>query len=91
MPSKDPQIKLRLTQDLKDMIANEASKNDRSMNAEIIDRLRASFSDNQDIWDILGRFEDLEPDLKRRLNELERKVDILWSRPAPYDEDHHRD
>ena len=87
MPSKDPQIKLRLTQDLKDMIANEASKNDRSMNAEIIDRLRASFSDNQDIWDILGRFEDLEPDLKRRLNELERKVDELMSRPNPYEND----
>lgn len=68
-----------------------AAENNRSMTAEIIDRLRKSFSDDQDMWDILNRFEELEPDLKSRLNELERKVDTLWSRPAPYDEDHHRD
>ncbi|MBX8825243.1 Arc family DNA-binding protein [Ochrobactrum sp. SFR4] len=43
----DPQFKLRMTPAIKDAIEAAASTNKRSMNAEILARLEASFEDNQ--------------------------------------------
>ncbi len=44
MARDDPQFNLRMTQELKDMIADRAKSNGRSMNAEIIQALVESFS-----------------------------------------------
>ncbi len=44
MARDDPQFNLRMSQDLKDMIANRAKLNGRSMNTEIIHTLTDSFS-----------------------------------------------
>lgn len=40
----DPQMKLRLPADLKDLVERHAKQNGRSMNAEIVSRLIFSFS-----------------------------------------------
>lgn len=43
MSRQDPQFKLRMTEELRDQIAEAAKASNRSMNAEIIARLDASF------------------------------------------------
>jgi hypothetical protein len=45
MSREDPQFKLRMTEDLKARIEDAAKANNRSMNAEIIARLEASFAE----------------------------------------------
>lgn len=40
----DPQFKLRMTPDIKEAIEKSAAANNRSMNAEILARLEASFA-----------------------------------------------
>lgn len=45
MARDDPQFNLRMTQELKEMIANRAKSNGRSMNTEIIHTLIDSFSE----------------------------------------------
>jgi uncharacterized protein (DUF1778 family) len=44
MSRKDPQLNLRLPADLKDMLEEAASKSNRSVTAETVDRLQASFT-----------------------------------------------
>ncbi|WP_125361827.1 Arc family DNA-binding protein [Stenotrophomonas sp. 278] len=44
MSREDPQFKLRMTEELRDQIAEAARANNRSMNAEIIGRLEESFA-----------------------------------------------
>lgn len=44
MTREDPQFKLRVPPDLRDDIEKAAKANNRSMNAEIVARLQASFS-----------------------------------------------
>ncbi|MGH8037209.1 MAG: Arc family DNA-binding protein [Stenotrophomonas sp.] len=44
MSREDPQFKLRMTEELRDQIAEAARANNRSMNAEIIGRLEGSFA-----------------------------------------------
>ncbi|MBF0620817.1 MAG: Arc family DNA-binding protein [Magnetococcales bacterium] len=46
MARSDPQFKLRLPQELKKKIEEAAQKNDRSMNAEIIARLKSSLNES---------------------------------------------
>lgn len=43
MKQTDPQYKLRLPQDLKDRIEQSSKMSGRSMNAEIVSRLQASY------------------------------------------------
>jgi hypothetical protein len=43
MTREDPQIKLRLPPDLKDRLAEAATDNNRSLNAEVVSRLQESF------------------------------------------------
>lgn len=43
MSREDPQMKIRLPADLKECIENAATKGKRSLNAEIVARLQASF------------------------------------------------
>jgi methionyl-tRNA synthetase len=49
MSREDPQFKLRLSDELRNRVANEARRNNRSMNAEIIARLEASFDGTPNI------------------------------------------
>lgn len=44
MSRQDPQFKLRMTEELRDQIAEAAKASNRSMNAEIIARLEQSFA-----------------------------------------------
>lgn len=49
MAREDPQLKLRLTEELKALVTNAAKANGRSVNAEIVSRLEASFSNDDEI------------------------------------------
>ena len=44
MSREDPQLKLRLTSELKEWVVRSARDNKRSVNAEIVKRLEASFA-----------------------------------------------
>jgi hypothetical protein len=57
----DPQFKLRMTSQLRDQIEAAAKSNNRSMNAEIVDRLEASF-EPASMMELIGAYE-------RKLNE----------------------
>lgn len=48
MSRQDPQLKLRLPEALKADIETAAKQNNRSMNSEIVDRLQATFA-NEDL------------------------------------------
>lgn len=48
MSREDPQMKIRLPADLKDSVEVAAKANNRSMNAEIVARLQASFDKGKD-------------------------------------------
>jgi hypothetical protein len=45
MTREDPQMKLRLPPELKEMLAEAAIENNRSLNAEVVSRLQESFTD----------------------------------------------
>lgn len=47
MGREDPQLKLRLSEQMKERITDEARSNGRSVNAEIVSRLEQSFSDQR--------------------------------------------
>lgn len=47
MSREDPQLKVRLPQDLKDKITASASNLGRSINADVVARLEESFENNQ--------------------------------------------
>ncbi|KAA1182110.1 Arc family DNA-binding protein [Rhizobium tropici] len=49
MAREDPQLKLRLTEELKALVTNAAKANGRSVNAEIVSRLESSFSNEDEI------------------------------------------
>lgn len=48
MSREDPQFKLRMSDGMRDQIAEAAKANNRSMNAEIVARLEASFPSLED-------------------------------------------
>jgi hypothetical protein len=73
MAREDAQLKLRLSEDLKDLVSTTAKLNNRSINAEIVARLEESFS---------GRFErvDLQnQSTSRRLERMERTLTRMLS------------
>lgn len=49
MGREDPQLKLRLTEDMKTAVTEAAKHNNRSVNAEIVQRLEKSFADPTDL------------------------------------------
>lgn len=74
MSREDPQMKIRLPSDLKDQIEASAKAAGRSMNAEIVARLQASFPDSLNIS---------LPAMTMRAGELPLDVDrLLKSLPA---------
>lgn len=68
MSREDPQLKLRLTEDLKAKVADAARTNGRSVNAEIVARLTRTFED-----------EDAVSDLWIKVEKLESKLEVLWA------------
>lgn len=85
MAREDPQLKLRLTEEMKARIASEAEKNGRSVNAEITDRLEFSFRHTPFLIDASRREREylegekmrLEDDLgeaKKRIEDLEESL-----------------
>ena len=49
MAREDPQLKLRLTEELKERVTTAAREGNRSVNAEIVDRLEKSFRKLPDV------------------------------------------
>lgn len=85
MSRLDPQFKLRLPLELKERIEEDAKKNKRSINAEIVDRLESSFSKKtrdsllaQAIAELKEQREK-ENFLFEKLDEQWRKIEILSS------------
>ncbi len=68
MAKNDPEFRLRLPADLKAAIEQLAKDNDRSINSEIVARLKESLSWAE--YDIAGIAADLEK-LEDRVRELE--------------------
>lgn len=71
MTREDPQMKLRLPLELKDQLAGAAAENGRSMNAEIVSRLAASFSQAPEGNEQIARY------LFDETKHLSAKLDIL--------------
>lgn len=67
----DPQFKLRMPKYLKDLIDRAAEENNRSINAEIVERLEASFSGRE------RRVEFENRRLGTRLQSIERSMERL--------------
>lgn len=77
---------LRLPDGMRDLIAEEAKANNRSMNAEVVSRLQASFekgetgtggSPNAVARMLDNRLKKLEGTLDKRLAAIERKVGMV--------------
>lgn len=85
MARQDPQIKLRLPDELKNKISSAAEKNGRSMNAEILSRLELSI----DFEDEYGTIEEVMREVWNDIEKLKTTVlehDQLLS-PNRYDFD----
>lgn len=71
---------LRMPEGMRDRISREAKANGRSMNAELIARIEKTLEDDTALEKLADRVEELEADLEKRLQELEK---------AMYDVTHH--
>lgn len=71
MAKNDPEFRLRLPEKLKSEIEDQAKKNQRSINAEILSRLQQSFSWGD--YDIAALAADIER-LERQVGELQDAV-----------------
>ncbi|MDG3575708.1 Arc family DNA-binding protein [Rhizobium sp. YJ-22] len=80
MGRDDPQLKLRLTEELKERVTEAAKANNRSVNSEIVARLEESFGEN------LSLPEDLMRRIKQsaRLNERSVRGEILGTLDMMY-------
>ncbi|MBO6508277.1 MAG: Arc family DNA-binding protein [Roseibium sp.] len=70
MAREDPQLKLRLPEELKNRIASAAKKSGRSMNAEIVSRLETSIG----FEDEYGTLEEVMQETWKDIEELKAKV-----------------
>lgn len=80
MARDDPQFNLRMTQELKEMIANRAKSNGRSMNTEIIHTLIDSFSEEirEDSDNESSRLVVMYRDLRNKLPANEEEL-VQWN------------
>ncbi len=69
---RDPQYKLRWSEELREKVAQSAKKHNRSMNADIIARLEKSFDDEDLPWLNGTNKEYLE-----KIKAIEEKLDQL--------------
>jgi RNase H-fold protein (predicted Holliday junction resolvase) len=81
MAREDLHFRLRIPEELKAKIEGAAQSNRRSMTAEIIDRLEASFGGEERLWDEVNRISDAVEELHTKINGIAPKVEALWDRP----------
>lgn len=81
MAREDLHFRLRIPEELKLKIEGAAQSNRRSMTAEIIDRLEASFGGEEKLWEEVHRLSDVVEELQSKLGGIEPKVADLWARP----------
>ena len=74
MATEDPQFRLRLPEDLRDQIKAAAASNGRTINGEIVARLRAAFAEAPSLIDIMRA---QAPDVLAMLDEIKAKVTDL--------------
>jgi Arc-like DNA binding domain len=55
MARTDPQINIRIPMGLKEQLGVAARANTRTMNAEIVQRLEASFSSSDEVWFVVKK------------------------------------
>lgn len=68
MSREDAQMKIRLPEDLKGLLENAAKFNKRSLNAEVVYRLRGSFSSDADFLEETRKFvQEYEADFMKKL------------------------
>jgi hypothetical protein len=82
LPQDDTiQLKVRMPESLGRRLAREARDKGLSMNSEIVQRLRWSFSRDSDQLDTIARalLENLEPDVVRRMVEIDASTDALYA------------
>lgn len=79
MGREDPQLKLRLSEDLKSRISEAAQQNGRSVNAEIVARLTQTFDGEEEIWAEVHRLSETIDDLLKRFAKIEPEVKTMWS------------
>lgn len=71
MSRDDPQLKLRLPQDLKDMVEQAAKDHGRSINAELVYRIEQSFSHQPDEKDrVIEKQQQVIDDAIAKINEI---------------------
>lgn len=68
--SEEVQFNLRIPAELKKQIMEAAKKNSRSINAEAQLRLEATFSQDDQVPDLLDRVDDLENEVEWLKNNL---------------------
>lgn len=81
MAREDLHFRLRIPEDLKAKIEGAAQSNRRSMTAEIIERLEASFGGEEKLWDEVHRLSDVVDNLQSEIKRIGPRVDALWDRP----------
>jgi len=87
----DPQFKLRLTSDLKEAIEQAAASNNRSMNAEIVDRLSASVQADSDANKAREEIEKLREQVAFKdgvISSLRNNVHVFIKHLASTESDH---
>lgn len=75
MSRTDPQMKLRLPIDLKELVETHATLNGRSMNAEIVSRLKFSFSGALNDPDVVKAIQVYNNRIESKQRELSQEGD----------------
>lgn len=89
-PQSEDKYVVRFPDGMRDRIAEEAKKNNRSMNAEIVARLEKSFEEPIQLEGELRSFEDVERRLQQIANQLQLQSRLIKiqakNRPFPVEE-----
>ncbi|TXN82009.1 Arc family DNA-binding protein [Methylobacterium sp. WL8] len=93
MARDDPQMKLRLPDDLRERIRDRAELNGRSMNTEILGALARSFPPSEDAIDLLGNLQELfrihlrhpKPEHEAIFQELAQQLELEIRRLQKFD------
>lgn len=88
MSREDPQFKLRMTEDLKAKVEEAAKANNRSMNAELLARLEASFAsvDGDNVTMTRAQLNELVSSIASQVAEqMSGTPEALGRKPKPHD------
>ena len=77
------QFPLRMPDGMRDALKVAADRNGRSMNAELVARLQASFGEEEKLWDEINRIAETVEAIARTLDRVAPKVESLWDRSEP--------